>query len=128
MWIDTWKMPLLLTDGKTRLEKLDYGAIRSDHILQVKRNTLKILLCWINFWFQLNASEFIKNAVPIQDSLRCLYVGQREVATVTSGDPFIDIIGSDDATTCHIVLLVDESKKNIKLILYNKAYIRMLCN
>ena len=45
----------------------------------------------------------------MQNSVRCLYVGQREIAAVTFQDPYIDIIGSDDATTCHIVLLVDES-------------------
>lgn len=51
-----------------------------------------------------------------QSSVRCLFVGQREYATVSYQDPVIDIIGSDDATTCHIALLVDES---------NKLYTRM---
>ncbi len=40
--------------------------------------------------------------------VKCLYVGQREYATLQHSDPFIDIVGSDDATTCHIVLLVDQ--------------------
>ena len=44
-----------------------------------------------------------------------MYVGQREYATVTYTDPFIDIIGSDDATTCHILLLVDETNFNCSL-------------
>jgi len=55
----------------------------------------------------------VENHGPV----KCLYVGQREYATVQNIDPFIDIIGSDDATTCHIVLLVDQgfidSKKTL---------------
>jgi hypothetical protein len=43
-----------------------------------------------------------------------LYIGQREWATVKSDDPFVDIIGSDAATTCHIVLIVDDG--NLKFI------------
>lgn len=39
---------------------------------------------------------------------KCLYVGQREYATVRYDDSVIDIIGSADATTCHIVLIVDQ--------------------
>lgn len=46
------------------------------------------------------------------DLERLLYVGQREYAIVKSTDEYVDFIGSTDATTCHIVLLVD---KGIKL-------------
>ena len=35
---------------------------------------------------------------------KCVYVGQREVA-VSSPDGNIDLIGSEDATTCHVVVL-----------------------
>lgn len=54
----------------------------------------------------------MQNIKSEQDSIRCLFVGQRESATVLFKDPFIDIIGSDDATTCHIALIVDDSKLN----------------
>jgi hypothetical protein len=99
----------------------------------------KSIMEYLNFFviiLKINASEFIKNAVSTQDSIRCLYVGQREVATVTNEDKFIDIIGSDDATTCHIVLLVDESKQTLANIFHkikldstyslSKSYIKLL--
>ena len=59
---------------------------------------------------KLNSKEFINSRVESQDSVKCLYVGQREYATVRYDDKFIDVIGSDSATTCHILLLVDEGK------------------
>ncbi|KAE8579726.1 hypothetical protein XENTR_v10024163 [Xenopus tropicalis] len=34
-----------------------------------------------------------------------LYVQQRELAAITPNDKFISILGSDDATTCHILVL-----------------------
>jgi len=37
---------------------------------------------------------------------RCLYVGQREMA-VAACDDNMDMLGSEDATTCHIVILRD---------------------
>jgi len=40
-----------------------------------------------------------------------LYVGQREMA-VCSSDDNIDILGSEDATTCHIVIFRDMSKES----------------
>ena len=46
------------------------------------------------------------------DSVGCLYVGQREWATVLFDDKHLDTIGSDDATTCHIVLIVDDATGN----------------
>jgi protein N-terminal asparagine amidohydrolase len=58
---------------------------------------------------QETSSKFLANKIEEQAPLKCLYVGQREYATVQSNDPLIDIVGSDDATTCHIVLIVDES-------------------
>jgi protein N-terminal asparagine amidohydrolase len=55
-----------------------------------------------------NNKRFLEEKVDDLGPVKCLYVGQREYATVQHNDPFIDIIGSDDATTCHIVLLVDQ--------------------
>ena len=42
----------------------------------------------------------------IEASDRCLYVGQRETAVVSPGDN-IHMLGSEDATTCNIVILRD---------------------
>ena len=36
---------------------------------------------------------------------KVLYVGQREMGVVSRDDDVIDIVGSEDATTCHIVIL-----------------------
>ena len=38
---------------------------------------------------------------------RCLYVGQREMAVIAPGDN-MNMIGSEDATTCHIVVIRDK--------------------
>ena len=43
------------------------------------------------------------------ENSKCLYVGQREYAAVRFDDKITDFIGSADATTCHIVLIVDKS-------------------
>jgi len=42
----------------------------------------------------------------VDASEKCLYVGQREVAVVAPGDN-VNLVGSEDATTCHIVILRD---------------------
>lgn len=34
-----------------------------------------------------------------------LYIGQREMAVVSPEDEFVQVLGTDDATTCHIVIL-----------------------
>jgi len=39
---------------------------------------------------------------------RCVYVGQREVA-VAGPDDRVEMLGSEDATTCHIVILRDSN-------------------
>ena len=69
----------------------------------------------IFFSKQQNLDKFSLSKIEAQNSLKCLFVGQREYATVQFDDPFIDIVGSDDATTCHIVLIVDESNSNCSL-------------
>ena len=38
---------------------------------------------------------------------KCLYVGQREMAVVAPGDN-VNMVGSEDATTCHIVIIRDD--------------------
>ena len=44
--------------------------------------------------------------IKISAEERCVYVGQREMA-VGSVDDNIAILGSEDATTCHVVILRD---------------------
>ena len=39
---------------------------------------------------------------------RCVYVGQREVA-VAGREERVEMLGSEDATTCHIVVLRDST-------------------
>jgi hypothetical protein len=56
-----------------------------------------------------NSNAFINNQKDNYESIKCLYLGQREYATLKQNDPFIDVIGSDSATTCHLALLVDSS-------------------
>ena len=51
----------------------------------------------------------------MSDEIGLLYVGQREMACVERNDPLISTIGSDDSTTCHIVLLVDAENGNCSL-------------
>ena len=43
----------------------------------------------------------------VGDKDRCLYVGQREMAVIAPVDN-MNMIGSEDATTCHIVVIRDK--------------------
>ncbi|XP_062304477.1 protein N-terminal asparagine amidohydrolase [Osmerus eperlanus] len=54
---------------------------------------------------QTNASEFRSKAFVDVDSKCLLYVQQREFAATTPADNSVAVIGSDDATTCHLVLV-----------------------
>ncbi|KAL4624523.1 protein N-terminal asparagine amidohydrolase [Arapaima gigas] len=52
-----------------------------------------------------SAREFHAKA-PVSVDTRCLlYVQQRECATTTPADNSVSVLGSDDATTCHLVVL-----------------------
>ena len=66
-------------------------------------------------------SEVLTNSL---DNKKLLYVGQREYATVKFDDKFIDFIGTNDATTCHIVLIVDQSNRFIS----HEVVIRFIIN
>lgn len=54
---------------------------------------------------QTNAREFRSKALVDVDPKCLLYVQQREFAATTPEDNSVAVIGSDDATTCHLVLL-----------------------
>lgn len=54
---------------------------------------------------QTSASEFRSKAYVDVDPKCLLYVQQREFAATTPADNSVAVLGSDDATTCHLVLL-----------------------
>ena len=55
-------------------------------------------------------SESLLNAAPrtVRVEERHVYVGQREMAVSERGD-WVEMLGSEDATTCHIVIIRDVS-------------------
>ncbi|XP_048869819.1 protein N-terminal asparagine amidohydrolase [Brienomyrus brachyistius] len=55
--------------------------------------------------FQENAKAFRAKALENVDIKRLLYVQQREFAATTPADKSVTVLGSDDATTCHLVVL-----------------------
>jgi hypothetical protein len=79
-----------------------------------------------HFKFKLNSKEFFKSQVESQDSIKCLYLGQREYATVSFNDKCIDLIGSDSATTCHVLLLVDEGMFIIHKLLFHQILSKLI--
>ena len=44
----------------------------------------------------------------------CLYVGQREMAVLTPEDG-MELVGSEDATTCHILVLRESTSSTVGL-------------
>ena len=93
-------MPVFLTDDSGN--SLEFNEFSYEPILE-------------NALLQKSAESFVENSKNELSSKGCLYVGQREIATVRADDPFIQIVGSDDATTCHIVLIVDAVNKHCSL-------------
>ncbi|XP_076001444.1 protein N-terminal asparagine amidohydrolase [Genypterus blacodes] len=55
--------------------------------------------------FQGTASAFRSKPLVDVDPKCLLYVQQREFAATTPADKFVSVIGSGDATTCHLVVL-----------------------
>lgn len=51
------------------------------------------------------AKIFLENGIRKVGAKGALYVGQREVAATVPEDANVSMIGSDDATTCIIVIL-----------------------
>lgn len=54
---------------------------------------------------QENAKQFRSRPLSDVDPKCFLYVQQREYAATTPADKYVSVIGSDDATTCHLVVL-----------------------
>ena len=58
---------------------------------------------------KVNAEKFVlKSEQVVKNPNNVLYVHQKEYAIVKKSDKNISIVGSDDATTCHIVVLVNQ--------------------
>ncbi|XP_077305022.1 protein N-terminal asparagine amidohydrolase isoform X2 [Lithobates pipiens] len=51
------------------------------------------------------AQELTSQQLQIFGPKGCLYIHQRELAATTPNDSSISVLGSEDATTCHIVVL-----------------------
>uniref|UniRef100_A0A8C4SXG8 Protein N-terminal asparagine amidohydrolase n=1 Tax=Erpetoichthys calabaricus TaxID=27687 RepID=A0A8C4SXG8_ERPCA len=54
---------------------------------------------------QITSKAFREKKPETIDSKLLLYVQQRELAATTPADSSVTVIGSDDATTCHLVIL-----------------------
>lgn len=52
-----------------------------------------------------SAKQFVSRSPEAVDTKQLLYVQQREFAVTTPADHSVSILGSDDATTCHLVVL-----------------------
>lgn len=55
--------------------------------------------------FQDSSKDLLKQEVRIVGPKKLLYIGQREVAGTSPRDKSLSVLGSDDATTCHIAVL-----------------------
>uniref|UniRef100_A0A3B3DCT8 N-terminal asparagine amidase n=1 Tax=Oryzias melastigma TaxID=30732 RepID=A0A3B3DCT8_ORYME len=80
-------MPLLI-------QNRELGCIHSTAVLFEKYPHL-----------QESAKSFRSRPLVDVDPKCLLYVHQREFAATTPADKFVSVIGSDDATTCHLVVL-----------------------
>ncbi len=75
--------------------------------------------------------DFLSASIELQitlEPMKCLYVGQREYASVCFDDKSIDFIGSSDATTCHICLIVDKCKSVCSKTCFNYSKFLTLKN
>ncbi|CAL1535604.1 unnamed protein product [Lymnaea stagnalis] len=55
--------------------------------------------------FQDSSKDLLNQEVRIVGPKKLLFIGQREVAGTSPQDKSISVLGSDDATTCHIAVL-----------------------
>eukprot|EP00092_Neocalanus_flemingeri_P071761 GFUD01088222.1.p1 GENE.GFUD01088222.1~~GFUD01088222.1.p1 ORF type:complete len:338 (+),score=87.59 GFUD01088222.1:223-1236(+) len=81
---------VLLIDGHSISSTLPVSQLHTEYQL-LKANSLSVLN---------------RPAKLVGAGEKCLYVGQRELAVVAPGDN-VNMVGSEDATTCHVVILRD---------------------
>ncbi|GFR84216.1 protein N-terminal asparagine amidohydrolase-like [Elysia marginata] len=55
--------------------------------------------------FKESSNELLNQSTKEVGSKHLLYIGQRELAATWPGDDVISVLGSEDATTCHIMVL-----------------------
>ncbi|KAL5019356.1 hypothetical protein ScPMuIL_005078 [Solemya velum] len=60
---------------------------------------------WAHPNFKQTAAQFHSKSVQTVGPVGLLYIGQRELAAVSSSDNVIKVLGTEDATTCHIAVL-----------------------
>ncbi|OXB82690.1 UNVERIFIED_CONTAM: hypothetical protein H355_000388 [Colinus virginianus] len=80
-------MPLLINGERIDLTRLAGGVIRAHPHLEEKAKLLR------------------NQPTQIVEPKGLLYVQQREYAVTTPKDGSVSILGSDDATTCHLIVL-----------------------
>ncbi|XP_048817160.1 protein N-terminal asparagine amidohydrolase isoform X3 [Lagopus muta] len=80
-------MPLLINGERIDLTRLTGGVIRTHPHLEEKAKLLR------------------SQPTQIVEPKGLLYVQQREFAVTTPNDGSVSILGSDDATTCHLIVL-----------------------
>ncbi|POI34876.1 hypothetical protein CIB84_001372 [Bambusicola thoracicus] len=80
-------MPLLINGERIDLTRLTGGVIRAHPHLEEKAKLLR------------------SQPTQIVEPKGLLYVQQREFAVTTPNDGSVSILGSDDATTCHLIVL-----------------------
>ena len=63
--------------------------------------------------FQANASILTSTPVQTIKNERVLYVAQGEYAIIKKGDAHFNLIGTDDATTCHIIVMKNQEESTV---------------
>ena len=53
------------------------------------------------------SQQLLASVRYIEEDKKTLYVGQREMAVIDATDDDVEVVGSDHATTCHILILRD---------------------
>lgn len=69
------------------------------------------------------ASHFLSIPAKTVGHIGLLYVGQRELAAVAPHDKSVTIIGSDDATTCIIVVLRHSGKSILFIMVFKLLHL-----
>jgi len=63
--------------------------------------------------FKANSAKFILQPVQTITTENVLFVAQKEYAIVKTDDSLFKVTGTDDATTCHIVVMKNEEESTI---------------
>ena len=99
---------VLVIDGQEVTTPINVPTLHATYQL-LKANSLSLLSRPVRLvsYNLIERCELIFN-VQVSAEERCVYVGQREMAVSERGD-WVEVLGSEDATTCHIVIIRDVS-------------------